>query len=104
MKNISEDYPWWDLGECDLDAALYNITAPFILSDPEYQDWSDFEEKDPDLAYAWEVGGRFRNLEESIIALRPIVQMLGVTSFPIPSTIRPIDRYVWLRAVLDLSE
>ena len=80
------EYQWWGLSECELDAMLYNILAPFVLTDHTYEDWNDFKRKDPHLAYAWIVETRFRNIEESIIALRPILQMLGVKSFPIPSS------------------
>ncbi|MDQ3172757.1 MAG: hypothetical protein M3Q91_03475 [Acidobacteriota bacterium] len=97
------DYPWWDLDGCELASVLYNILAPFQLSDHTYQDWDDFVRKDPDFAYAWSVGLRLNVLEEAIIALRPIVQMLGVTEFPIPSNVRAIDRYVWLSAMIDLA-
>jgi len=65
------DYPWWDLDGCELASVLYNILAPFQLSDHTYQDWGDFVRKDPDFAYAWSVGLRLNVLEEAIIALRP---------------------------------
>jgi hypothetical protein len=97
------DYPWWDLDGCELAGALYRILTPFQLSDHTYHDRDDFVRKDPDFAYAWSVGGRLNVLEEAIIALRPIVQMLGATEFPIPSDVRPIDRYVWLSATIDLA-
>ncbi len=97
------EYPWWSLSECELDAAVYNILAPFSLSEPQYKDWEDFENRAPELAYAWSVGARFNYLDESFIALRPIVQMLGVNSFPIHSEVRPITRYEWLRAIIDLA-
>jgi hypothetical protein len=98
-----QDYPWWDLDGCDFAAMLHGILTPFQLTDHTYKNWDDFVRKDPDLAYAWSVGGRLNVLEEAIIALRPIVQMLGVTDFPIASQIRAIDRYVWLSATVDLA-
>jgi hypothetical protein len=76
------NYPWWDLEGCELLGLLL------------YEGGE---------GYAGAVNQRFNNLEQSIIALRPIVQMLGVSSFPIPSAVRPIDRYVWLRAIIDLA-
>jgi hypothetical protein len=97
------NYPWWDLEGGELVGLLYNILAPFQLTDHTYQDWDDFGRKDPDFAYAWSVGSRLHVLEEAIIALRPIVQMLGVTEFPIPSKVRAIDRYVWISATIDLA-
>ncbi|SRR6266404_4152204 len=97
------DYPWWDLDGCELAGVLYGILMPFQLSDHTYHDRDDFVRKDPDFAYAWSVGCRLNVLEEAIIALRPIVQMLGVTEFPIPSKVRAIDRYVWLSATIDLA-
>jgi hypothetical protein len=97
------NYPWWDLEGGELVGLLYNILAPFQLTDHTYQDWNDFVRKDPDFAYAWTVGGRLHVLEDAIIALRPIVQMLGATDFPIPSKVRPIDRFVWLNATIDLA-
>lgn len=97
------DYPWWDLDGCELAGVLYGILTPFQLSDHTYQDRNDFVRNAPDFAYAWSVGGRLNVLEEAIIALRPIVQMLGVKEFPIPSEVRDIDRYVWLSATIDLA-
>src|SRR2546421_5521251 len=96
-------YPWWDLAGCHLAGVLYGILMPFQLSDHTYHDWADFVRKDSDFAYAWSVSGRLNVLEEAIIALRPIVQMLGVTEFPIHSHVRAIDRYVWLSATVDLA-
>lgn len=76
-------YPWWDLEGCELLGLLLYEGG--------------------DGGYAEAVNQRFTNLEQSIIALRPIVQMLGVSHFPVPSAVRPIDRYVWLRAIIDLA-
>jgi hypothetical protein len=98
-----QDYPGWDLDGCDFAAMLHGILTPFQLTDHTYKNWDDFIRKDLDLAYAWSVGGRFNVLEEAIIALRPIVQMLGVTDFPIASQVRALDRYVWLSATIDLA-
>jgi hypothetical protein len=92
-----------DLDGCELAGVLYNILTPFQLTDHTYHDWDDFVRTDPDFAYAWSVGGRLNVLEEAIIALRPIVQMAGVTKFPIPSQVRDIVRYVWLSATIDLA-
>jgi len=60
------DYPWWDLGGCELAGALYGILTPFQLSDHTYRDWDDFVRKDADFAYAWSVDGRLNVLEEAI--------------------------------------
>lgn len=103
LDQSQPNYPWWDLDGCELAGALYGILTPFQLTDHTYHDWDDFVRKDPDFAYAWSVGGRLNVLEEAIIALRPIVQMLGVTEFPIPSRVRAIDRYVWLSVTIDLA-
>jgi hypothetical protein len=97
------EYPWWDLDGCELAGVLYGILTPVQLGDHTYHDWDDFVRRAPDFAYAWSVAGRLNVLEEAIIALRPIVQMLGVTEFPIPSQVRAIDRYVWLSATIDLA-
>jgi hypothetical protein len=97
------EYHWWDLSESDLDALLYNIRAPFTLTEHMYKDWADFESQDPDQAYAWEVDVRFETLQELIISLRVIVQLLGVKEFPVNSEVRGINRYEWLSSIIDLA-
>ncbi len=96
-------YPYWDLDGCDLAATLYGILTPFRLTDHVYKDWDDFERRDPHLAYASTVETRFNNLDDAIISLRTVVQMCGVQAFPVASSVRPIDRYQWIRALVDLA-
>ncbi|MDX2087891.1 MAG: hypothetical protein SFX73_08575 [Kofleriaceae bacterium] len=82
---------------------LYGILAPIQLGQDDYNnDWNEFQRRNPAGAYAWSVGARHDNLEQSIIALRPVQKFVRVRRFPISTTRGNITREEWLRATIDL--
>lgn len=103
MTYASEDFEWWDLEECDLGAHLYNILAPIQLGECDYDNsWEVFERENPSGAFAWRVGSRYRQLEDAIVALRPIQKLLASPSLPIASRRGTINRDEWIRMSIDL--
>jgi len=77
--------------------------APFTLGNTEVKDWHEFSEKDPHLAYAWVVARRYRSLDELVVSLRVVPQMMGVSTFPVKSDVRDMNRYDWFVSTLDLG-
>jgi hypothetical protein len=97
------DYHWWSLENSELKGLLYNSIGNFWLHDHPYKTWGELEADLPHMAYAQHVYSRFDMLEQLFVDLRVVVQMLGVTELPIKSTVMPINRYDWLKSVLDLK-
>ena len=46
---------------------------------------------------------RFDALEQQFFDLRVIPQMLGVEDIPLASTVKDVNRYEWLKSIVDLS-
>lgn len=97
------EYHWWSLENSEFKGLLYNSIGNFWLHDHPYKTWGELEADLPHMAYAQHVYSRFDMLEQLFVDLRVVVQMLGVTELPIKSTVMPINRYDWLKSVLDLK-
>jgi len=97
------EYHWWSLEESEFKGILYNSIGYFWLHDHPYKTWYEFEDALPHMAYAQRVFSRFEMLEQLFVDLRVVVQMLGVTEFPVKSTVMNINRYDWLKSALDLK-
>ncbi len=100
MKN---DYYWWDFEESTFKGVLYDSINMYFLHDHPYKDWNEFAEADPHMAYAHLTYVRFNALEQQFVDLRVIPQMLGVETIPVKSTVQDINRYDWLKSIVDLS-
>ena len=97
------DYHWWDLEKSNFKGVLYDTIGCFYLYDHPYENWEEFEADLPHMAYTHLVGNRFHSLERLFVDLRVITQMLGVLEIPVRSEKMDIDRYDWLKSILDLK-
>lgn len=97
------EYHWWDLENSNFKGVLYDTIGCFYLYDHPYETWEEFEEDLPHMAYTHLVGNRFHSLERLFVDLRVITQMLGVLEIPVKSDKMNINRYDWLKSILDLK-
>ncbi|EIV1737982.1 hypothetical protein L7E62_004621 [Vibrio parahaemolyticus] len=100
---METEYYWWDLEESIFKGVLYDSINMYFLHDHPYKDWDEFETADPHMAYAHLTYVRFDALEQQFVDLRVIPQMLGVTEIPLRSTVNNINRYDWLKSIVDLA-
>ncbi|EII3729019.1 hypothetical protein LG468_003854, partial [Vibrio cholerae] len=100
---MNNEYYWWDLEDSRFKAVLYDSINCYFLHDLPYQNWQEFSEADPHMAYAHLTYVRFNMLEQQFIDLRVIPQMLGVETVPVKSSVQDINRYDWLKSVVDLT-
>ena len=100
---MNNEYYWWDLEKSSFKAVLYDSINCYFLNDLPYKNWQEFSEADPHMAYAHLTYVRFNMLEQQFIDLRVIPQMLGVNTVPVPSAVEDINRYDWLKSIVDLS-
>ncbi|WP_088210971.1 Cthe_2314 family HEPN domain-containing protein [Shewanella sp. Shew256] len=100
---MNNEYYWWDLENSRFKAVLYDSINCYFLHDLPYQNWQEFSEADPHMAYAHLTYVRFNMLEQQFIDLRVIPQMLGVETVPVKSSVQDINRYDWLKSVVDLT-
>lgn len=75
----------------------------YFLHDHPYKNWEQFSEADPHMAYAHLTYVRFDALEQQFVDLRVIPQLLGVESIPLKSSVQDINRYDWLKSIVDLA-
>lgn len=100
---METDYYWWDLEESNFKAVLYDSINTYFLHDHPYKDWEEFSTADPHMAYAHLTYVRFDALEQQFVDLRVIPQMLGAKEVPLPSLVQDINRYDWLKSIVDLA-
>ncbi|PHM25101.1 Cthe_2314 family HEPN domain-containing protein [Xenorhabdus budapestensis] len=100
MKN---EYYWWDLEESTFKGVLYDSINMYFLHDHPYTNWDEFSKADHHMAYAQLTYIRFNALEQQFVDLRVIPQMLGVQSLPLKSTVKDINRYEWMKSIVDLA-
>lgn len=75
----------------------------YFLHDHPYKNWEEFKAADPHMAYAHLTYVRFNALEQQFVDLRVIPQMLGAKEIPLPSAVQNINRYDWLKSIVDLA-
>lgn len=100
---MNNEYYWWDLEESRFKGVLYDSINMYFLHDHSYENWDEFAEADPHMAYTHLTYVRFNALEQQFVDLRVIPQMLGVESIPLKSSVQDINRYDWLKSIVDLS-
>lgn len=100
---MEQEYFWWDLDESSFKGVLYDSINVYFLHDHSYKNWKEFVEADPHMAYAHLTYMRFNALEQQFVDLRVIPQMLGVECIPLKSSVKDINRYDWLKSIVDLS-
>lgn len=100
---METEYFWWDLEESKFKGVLYDSINTYFLHDHPYKNWEEFQAADPHMAYAHLTYVRFDALEQQFVDLRVITQMLGVNEIPLSSTVRNINRYDWLKSIIDLA-
>lgn len=100
MKN---EYHWWGLEDSKFKGVLYDSINTYFLYNHPYETWDEFSKADPHMAYAHLTYIRFDALEQQFVDLRVIPQMLGVKNIPIESSVKNINRYDWLKSIVDLS-
>ena len=100
---MNNDYYWWGLEESTFKGVLYDSINMYFLHEHPYKDWNEFAEADPHMAYAHLTYVRFEALEQQFVDLRVIPQMLGVKNIPLKSSVKDINRYDWLKSIVDLS-
>lgn len=100
---MEKEYYWWDLESSKFKAVLYDSINMYFLHDHPYESWEEFVEADPHMAYAHLTYIRFNVLEQQFVDLRVIPQMLGVQDVPLKSAVRDINRYDWLKSIVDLT-
>ncbi len=100
---MKDDYYWWDLEGTVFKAVLYDSINTYFLYDHSCSDWNEFSKADPHMAYAHLTYIRFNALEQQFVDLRVIPQMLGVNNLPLVSKVKNINRYDWLKAIIDLA-
>lgn len=100
---MNNEYFWWDLEESNFKGVLYDSINCYFLHDLPYKSWHEFLETDPHMAYAHLTYVRFSMLEQQFTDLRVIPQMLGVETVPVQSAVQDINRYDWLKSIVDLS-
>lgn len=100
---METEYFWWDLEESIFKGVLYDSINMYFLHDHPYENWEEFKAADPHMAYAHLTYVRFDALEQQFVDLRVIPQMLGAKEIPLPSTVQNINRYDWLKSIVDLA-
>nr|PMJ04866.1 hypothetical protein BCU31_09875 [Vibrio lentus] len=100
---MNTEYFWWGLEESEFKGLLYNSMGMYFLGNYGYENYDEFLSHDPHMAYALAINGRFEALEQQFVDLRVIPQMLGVEQLPLMSTVRTINRYDWLKSIIDLA-
>lgn len=100
---MSKEYFWWDLEGSRLKGVIYDSINSYFLCEHPYKNWSDFSKADPHMAYAQLVYERFNALEQQFVDLRVIPQLLGVNDIPLKSSVMNINRYDWIKSILDLT-
>lgn len=100
---MNDSYYWWGLEESTFKGVLYDSINTYFLHDHPYNNWKEFSEADPHMAYAHLTYVRFEALEQQFVDLRVIPQMLGVQDLPIKSIVKDINRYEWLKSIVDLT-
>ncbi|NRQ42539.1 hypothetical protein HRH59_08120 [Rheinheimera sp. YQF-2] len=100
---METEYYWWDLEESTFKGVLYDSINTYFLHDHPYKDWEEFSTADPHMAYAHLTYVRFDALEQQFVDLRVIPQMLGAKAVPLPSLVQDINRYDWLKSIVDLA-
>ncbi|MDR8523717.1 Cthe_2314 family HEPN domain-containing protein [Shewanella fidelis] len=100
---MKSDYYWWDLEDSSFKGVLYDSINTYFLHDHPYESWDEFRSADPHMAYAHLTYVRFNALEQQFVDLRVIPQMLGVENLPLQSQVQNINRYDWLKSIIDLS-
>ncbi|WP_299022622.1 Cthe_2314 family HEPN domain-containing protein [uncultured Photobacterium sp.] len=100
---METEYFWWDLKESTFKGVLYDSINMYFLHDHPYKNWDEFKAADPHMAYAHLTYVRFDALEQQFVDLRVIPQMLGAKEIPLPSTVKNINRYDWLKSIVDLA-
>lgn len=100
---MKKEYYWWDLNESKFKAILYDSMNIYFLHDQPYENWDEFVKIEPHMAYAHLIYVRFHTLEQQFVDLRVIPQMLGVQKIPLKSIVKDINRYDWLKSIVDLS-
>jgi hypothetical protein len=100
---METEYFWWDLEESIFKGVLYDSINTYFLHDHPYENWEEFKAADPHMAYAHLTYVRFDALEQQFVDLRVIPQMLGAKGIPLPSTVQNINRYEWLKSIVDLA-
>jgi len=101
--SLNKEYHWWDLEESTFKGVLYDSINMYFLHDHPYENWAQFSEADPHMAYAHLTYVRFEALEQQFVDLRVIPQMLGVENIPLKSSVQDINRYEWLKSIVDLT-
>ncbi|GHW32410.1 integrase [Vibrio cholerae] len=100
---METEYYWWSLEESIFKGVLYDSINMYFLHDHPYTNWEEFKAADPHMAYAHLTYIRFDALEQQFVDLRVIPQMLGVKEIPLQSTVQNINRYDWLKSIVDLA-
>jgi len=100
---MKEHYYWWDLEASKFKGILYDSIGTYFLFEHSYTNWDEFVEADPHMAYEYLTYIRFNALEQQFVDLRVIPQMLGVKQVPIQSVVQDINRYEWLKSIIDLT-
>lgn len=100
---MKDEYYWWDLDESVFKGVLYDSINMYFLHEHPYKNWDEFSKADPHMAYAQLAYIRFNALEQQFVDLRVIPQMLGVKSLPLKSTVKNINRYEWMKSIVDLA-
>lgn len=100
---METEYFWWDLEESIFKGVLYDSINAYFLHDHPYENWEEFKAADPHMAYAHLTYVRFDALEQQFVDLRVIPQMLGAKEIPLLSTVQNINRYEWLKSIVDLA-
>lgn len=100
---MEKEYYWWDLEKSKFKSVLYDSINMYFLNDHPYKNWDEFAKADPHMAYAHLTYVRFNALEQQFVDLRVIPQMLGVENIPLVSSVQDINRYDWLKSIVDLA-
>lgn len=100
---MNSEYYWWDLEKSTFKSVLYDSINMYFLLDHTYKNWEEFSKADPHMAYAHLTYVRFDALEQQFVDLRVIPQMLGAKEVPLKSSVQDINRYDWLKSIVDLS-
>lgn len=100
---MSKEYYWWGLDDSTFKGILYDSISTYFLNDHPYENWDEFSKADPHMAYAYQTSIRFDTLEQQFVDLRVIPQMLGVEDIPLKSSVQDINRYEWLKSIVDLT-
>lgn len=100
---MDKEYFWWDLEGSRLKGVIYDSINSYFLYEHPYKNWADFSKADPHMAYAQLVYEKFNSLEQQFVDLRVIPQLLGVNDIPLKSSVMNINRYDWIKSIVDLT-